>query len=235
VAGKRIALVTGGNRGLGFETARQLAKRGAHVVLTARDIAHGKAAVERLAAEGGEFAYCQLDTASAESIEHARRFVQDEFGRLDILVNNAGILVDTGESSMLNPDLGTIRRTWETNTLGPLQLCAAMVPLMEKNRYGRIVNVSSGMGQLSEMGSGYPAYRLSKTSLNAVTKLVALETQAKGILVNSVCPGWVKTDMGGPNAQRTPEQGVETIVWAATLPDDGPTGGFFRDKKPLAW
>jgi len=109
------------------------------------------------------------------------------------------------------------------------------MPLMKKRKYGRIVNVSSGMGQLSEMGGGYPAYRISKAALNALTRIVSEELKGEGILVNSACPGWVRTEMGGPQGQRTPEQGADTIIWLATLPDDGPTGGFFRDRKPIAW
>jgi NAD(P)-dependent dehydrogenase (short-subunit alcohol dehydrogenase family) len=128
-----------------------------------------------------------------------------------------------------------LRLALETNTFGAFELCRLAVSLMEKNRYGRIVNVSSGMGQLSEMDTGYAAYRLSKTALNAVTAIVAAETKGKNILVNSVCPGWVKTDMGGASAHREIPQGGRSIVWAALLPDDGPTGGFFRDGEPLSW
>ena len=126
-----------------------------------------------------------------------------------------------------------MRRTFETNTLGPLMVSQALIPLMQGS--GRVVNVSSGMGQLAEMNGGYPGYRLSKAALNALTRILADELEDTSVKVNSVCPGWVKTDMGGPDAPRTPEQGVQTIVWLATLPDDGPTGGFFRDKQPIPW
>jgi NAD(P)-dependent dehydrogenase (short-subunit alcohol dehydrogenase family) len=228
-------LITGANRGLGFETSRQLAALGLHVILTSRQASSGKPALESLRAQGGEFTFLQLDTTDPASISRAYQQVAERFGRLDVLVNNAGILIDTADSGVLTADLQVIRKTAETNLYGPILLCEAFVPLMKKNGYGRIVNVSSGMGQLSEMGPGYPAYRLSKTALNAVTRMLSQETKGTGILVNSVCPGWVKTDMGGAGAHRTPEQGAETIVWAATLPEGGPTGGFFRDKKAISW
>lgn len=230
---KKIALVTGANRGLGFETCRQLSKLGYQVILTSRSMPEGKRAVEKLSEGGAKIVYAQLDPTDAGSVEAAARFVEKEFGRLDVLVNNAGIFVEAGTA--LEPDIGVVQRTFETNTLGPLRVCAAFVPLMKKHNFGRIVNVSSGMGQLSEMGTGYPAYRLSKTALNSVTRMVSEETKGTGILVNSVCPGWVKTDMGGAQAPRSLEEGGQSIVWAATLPDNGPTGGFFRDGKPLPW
>jgi len=156
-------------------------------------------------------------------------------------VNYAGILLDPrddakgGTSSSQNSPAEMVEATFRTNTLGPYQTIQLAVPLMKRAGFGRIVNVSSGMGQLSEMAGGYAAYRISKTALNAVTKIFAEENMGTNVLVNSVCPGWVRTDMGGPGAQRTVEQGAETIVWAATLPDDGPTGGFFRDKKRIDW
>jgi NAD(P)-dependent dehydrogenase (short-subunit alcohol dehydrogenase family) len=151
-------------------------------------------------------------------------------GRCDILVNNAGIVADPRGSRVLDSKLATYRETLDTNLLGPLLLAQALVPLMKKNRYGRIVNISSGQGQLADMGVGTPAYRISKTALNALTRTLAAELQGSGILVNSACPGWVRTDMGGPGAPRTVEQGADTPVWLATLPDGGPTGGFFRDR-----
>jgi NAD(P)-dependent dehydrogenase (short-subunit alcohol dehydrogenase family) len=231
---QRVAVVTGANRGIGLETARQLAREGIHVVLTSRDVPKGEAARQKLAAEGLFVAFHQLDVTDLVSIQRLREDLEHDCGRLDILVNNAGILLDNGIHA-LDVDLDMVRETVETNVYGPLLLCQALVPLMEQNGYGRIVNVSSGMGQLSDMGSGNPAYRLSKTALNAVTSMVAAQTRDRNILVNSMCPGWVRTDMGGAAATRSVDQGADTALWLSTLPDDGPTGGFFRDRKPIPW
>ncbi|MBD1928034.1 SDR family oxidoreductase [Trichocoleus sp. FACHB-90] len=234
---KKIAIVTGANRGLGFETCRQLASKDIQVVLTSRDEAKGKAAVEKLQAEGLDVVYHPLDVTNAESIEHLAQFIRNEFGKLDILVNNAGIARDftDAENSIFNTKIDTLQETIETNLYGPLLLSQALIPLMKKHNYGRVVNVSSGAGQLFEMNTGYPAYRISKTALNSLTRLFANELKDTNILVNAVCPGWVKTDMGGSNAPRTVEQGVDTIVWLATLPDDGATSGFWRDRQPIPW
>ncbi|HAZ49318.1 MAG TPA: short-chain dehydrogenase [Cyanobacteria bacterium UBA11371] len=235
---KKVAVVTGANRGLGFETCRQLAKQGIQVILTSRDEAKGKAAAEKLQAEGLDVKFHLLDVTSPDSIEHLAQFIRNEFGRLDILVNNAGIALDFvfgPEGSIFNSKIETLQKTIETNTYAPLLLCQALIPLMKANNYGRVVNVSSGAGQLEDMQTGYATYRISKTALNAVTRIIANELKETNILVNAVCPGWVKTDMGGPNAPRSLEEGVDTIVWLATLPDDGPTSGFFRDRKPIPW
>ena len=234
-ADNKVAVVTGGNRGLGLETCRQLARVGAEVVLASRDPQKGETAAAALHGEGLEVTPHALDVTDPASIERLARFIERQFGRLDILVNNAGVFEDSGAegASALRSDPAIVRRTFETNTLGPLMVSQALIPLMQGN--GRVVNVSSGMGQLAEMNGGYPGYRLSKAALNALTRILADELKGTGIKVNSVCPGWVKTDMGGPDAPRTPEQGVETIVWLATLSDDGPTGGFFRDKQPIPW
>jgi len=230
---KRVAVVTGANRGIGFETCRQLAKKGIQVILTSRDRANGEAAVEKLQAEGLDVSYHPLDVTDSDSVQHLAEFIKSEFGQLDILVNNAGVLLDSSDS-VLNTKIDTSRKTIDTNLYGPLLLCQALIPLMKHN-YGRVVNVSSGAGQLSDMTSGYPSYRISKTALNALTRILSNELKGTNILVNSVCPGWVKTDMGGANASKTPEQGADTIVWLATLPDNGPTSGFFRDRQPIPW
>ncbi len=232
-ATKRVAVVTGANRGIGFETCRQLAKKGIQVILTSRDRAKGEAAVEKLQAEGLDVSYHPLDVTDSDSVQRLAEFIKREFGQLDILVNNAGVSLDSSDS-VLNTKIDTLRKTMDTNLYGPLLLCQALIPLMKHN-YGRVVNVSSGAGQLSDMTSGYPSYRISKTALNALTRILANELKGTNILVNSVCPGWVKTDMGGANAPRTPEQGADTIVWLATLPDNGPTSGFFRDRQPIPW
>ena len=234
---QKVAVVTGANRGLGFEASRQLAKKGYQVVLTSRDEAKGKAAAEKLQAEGLNVIFHPLDVTNDESSQELANFIREQFGKLDVLVNNAAIYIDsqTSGNSVFDAKIDALRQTMETNVYGVLRVTQALIELMKKQNYGRIVNVSSGAGQLTDMGSGYPAYRISKTALNALTRIFSNELQGKNILVNSVCPGWVKTDMGGPNAPRTPEQGVDTIVWLATLPDEGATGGFFRDRQPIDW
>jgi NAD(P)-dependent dehydrogenase (short-subunit alcohol dehydrogenase family) len=174
-------------------------------------------------------------TLDVTSVEHARRlagYITTEIDRLDVLVNNAGMFLDRYHppgNSVLDADLDAVRRTLETNLWGALQVSQALIPLMGGT--GRVVNVSFGMGQLAEMNGCCPGYRFSKVGLNALTRILADELRDSRIKVNSLCPGWVRTDMGGPNADRSVEHGVETIVWLATLPDDGPTGGFFRDRQ----
>ena len=233
---KRVAVVTGANRGIGFEICRQLARRaGVRVVLTARGETKGRAAAKQLRDEGLEVAFHKLDVTSEKSINTFAGWLAGTCKRCDILVNNAGILADPRGSRFLDSSPGTYRETLETNLIGPLLLSQALVPLMQKNRYGRVVNLSSGMGQLSDMGVGSPAYRISKTALNALTRILAVEFKGSGILVNSMCPGWVRTDMGGPAAPRPVEQGADTAVWLATLPVDGPSGGFFRNRKSIPW
>jgi NAD(P)-dependent dehydrogenase (short-subunit alcohol dehydrogenase family) len=172
---------------------------------------------------------------SCRSIRACVAAVAERRGRIDVLVNNAGVMLDPRGSRFLDSKLDTYRDTLETNFFGPLQLAQSVVQLMKANRYGRIINVSSELGQLEEMGAGTPAYRISKTALNALTRILAAEFRESNILVNSMCPGWVKTGIGGDHAPRTPAQAADTAVWLATLPDDGPTGGFFRDRKKIAW
>ncbi|BBD61930.1 short-chain dehydrogenase/reductase SDR [Nostoc sp. HK-01] len=234
---QKVAVVTGGNRGLGFEASRQLAKQGYKVILTSRDEDKGKAAAQKLQAEGLDVIAYTLDVTSDESSQNLAEFIDQQFGKLDALVNNAGIYIDAqaGSKGIIDTKIDTLQTTIDTNVYGVVRVTQALIPLMKKQNYGRIVNVSSGMGQLTDMEGGSPGYRISKTALNAVTRIFASELIGSNILVNSVCPGWVKTDMGGANAPRTPEQGVDTIVWLATLKDDGVTGGFFRDRQPIAW
>jgi NAD(P)-dependent dehydrogenase (short-subunit alcohol dehydrogenase family) len=231
----RIAVVTGANRGIGFEICRQLARKGVNVVLTARDESKGLQATERLQSQRLNVIYHPLDVTDPAAVRRLARYLEATHGRCDILVNNAGILVDKRGSRVLGSAVETFRRTMETNVYGPLMLTQALVPLMRRHRYGRVVNLSSGLGQLEGMGDGTPAYRMSKAALNTLTRMFATATEGSGILVNSLCPGWVRTDMGGPHASRGVEKGAETAVWLATLPDDGPTGGFFRDKTAIAW
>lgn len=239
---KRVALVTGANRGIGFEIARQLGLKTFRVVMGARDEKKGTAASARLADQGLDVHNTLIDVTDAISIQAALGRIVDTFGRLDVLVNNAGIQID-GETDIMTLARDRLLRTLETNAFGPLLLSQACVPLMKKHRYGRIVNLSSTMGALNDItnpeskyaGIHSPAYRISKTLLNAVTALLAKELRGSNILVNSVCPGWVRTDMGGPRAPFSPEEASATPVWLATLPDDGPTGGFFRDRQPIPW
>src|SRR5213594_992932 len=199
---RKVAVVTGANRGIGFETCRQLAKHGMKVVLAARDEAKGRAAAERL---------------------------RDE----DLDVDFAPLDVSDDASGVMQAKIETLRRTMEVNVYGALRVTQALLPLMPKEG-ARIINVSSGMGQLAEMNGGWPGYRISKTSLNALTRIFADELKETGIRVNAICPGWVKTDMGGAKAPRTPQQGADTVVWLATE-REVPTGGFFRDRKPIPW
>jgi NAD(P)-dependent dehydrogenase (short-subunit alcohol dehydrogenase family) len=235
---KRVAVVTGGNRGIGFEVCRQLARTGLRVVLTGRDVARAEQAARVLQDEGLEVVADRLDVADAASIAALAGALHDRYGHIDVLVNNAGISVDEarGIRSILDgPVIDALRDTRETNLVGPMRLCQAFVPAMKRAGYGRVVNVSSQLGSLSSMGTGYETYRITKAALNAVTRILAAELRGTGILVNAACPGGVRTDMGGPNAPRTPQQGADTIVWLATLPDDGPSGGYFQDRKPLPW
>lgn len=233
---QRVAVVTGANRGIGFEIARQLAKLGnIHVVLTARDASKGEAAAKKLRGEKLDVESRALDVNSGESIHAFAHWLAGAHSRCDILVNNAGVMLDPRSSRVLDSKLPAWRETLDTNLIGPLLMIQALAPIMKKNGYGRIVNVSSGQGQLADMGAGTPAYRVSKTALNALTRTLAAELAGSGILVNSMCPGWVKTDMGGSSAPRTVEQGADTALWLATLPDGGPAGGFFRDRKAIPW
>jgi NAD(P)-dependent dehydrogenase (short-subunit alcohol dehydrogenase family) len=220
----RVALVSGGNRGIGLEVCRRLAEEGLSVILGSRDEERGRQAAEGLP---GGVAVRQLDVADAASVE-------SDFGRLDVLVNNAAISNDDGQSGA-EADLERVREALEANLFGAWRLCEAAIPHMRRGGYGRIVNVSTGLAALEDMGGGSPGYRISKTSLNALTRILASELRGSGILVNAVNPGWVQTDMGGANANRTVEEGADGVVWAATLPNNGPTGGFFRDRRHVAW
>ena len=234
MADERIALVTGGNRGIGLELCRQLAQQRVRVILGSRDLAKGVSAVSELKVNGLPVEARQLDVASMQSIRECMNWIRRDVGRLDILINNAGIMVEDDDADPLE-EIEVVRDTMQTNVYGPLLLTRLAIPMMKSRRYGRIVNLSSGMGALSEMGAGYVAYRMSKAGINVVTRVIAAESEGMGILVNSVDPGWVRTAMGGRGATRSVEKGAETPIWLATLPDDGPTGGFFRDRRAIAW
>ena len=230
----RVALVTGANRGIGLEVARQLALRGFTTILGARDAQKGDEAARSLRQGRLEIVPVQLDVTDQQSIDAAKLMVEERFGKLDVLVNNAAILYDDWQRAE-NANLETVREAFETNTLGAWRMCRAFVPLLRQSKHARIVNVSSESGSLTIMGGGTPGYSVSKAALNALTRMLADELRPARILVNSVCPGWVATDMGGPQAPRTVEEGAASVLWAAMLPDDGPTGGFFRDGEPLPW
>jgi NAD(P)-dependent dehydrogenase (short-subunit alcohol dehydrogenase family) len=226
---QRIVLITGANRGLGLETARQMKDLGYQVILTCRDLSKGQFAARELGVT-----VQSLDMTQPDEIQKIADFVKAEYGRLDVLVNNAAVNLDRG-ASLLEIKPETLELTLETNSLAPLWLARAFLPLMMAQNYGRIVNVSSGMGQIKELNDYAASYRLSKLLLNGITRILADAVKGKNILVNAVHPGWVRTDMGGPNAPRSLQQGASGIVWAATLPDDGPHGGFFLDGKPIPW
>jgi NAD(P)-dependent dehydrogenase (short-subunit alcohol dehydrogenase family) len=226
----KVALVTGANRGIGLETARQLAQLGFTVLIGVRDLAKGEAAARKI---GGKVEAVALDVAARDAAAHAAAEVERRFGRLDVLVNNAAIHYDPSARA-LKPDWTVIREAFETNVFGAWRVAAAFAPLLSASGRGRLVNVSSEGGSLASMGAGAPAYSTSKATLNALTRILAAELRGSGVLVNSICPGWVATDMGGPGGRPVAE-GAAGIVWAATLPDDGPTGGFFRNGKRLPW
>jgi NAD(P)-dependent dehydrogenase (short-subunit alcohol dehydrogenase family) len=234
-AGQRVALVTGANRGLGLETSRQLLANGLTVVMAGRD----EAALARARAglgkdEQSRAVIVRMDVTDSRSIVDAHRIVKERVGPVDVLVNNAAILLSESDEVLSIPT-DAYRRTFDTNVFGVIDVCRVFVPDMAQRRYGRIVNVSSGAGQLARMSTYAPAYSMSKTALNAFTRILGATYQGMGVLVNAVDPGWVRTDMGGPSAPRSAQQGADTIVWLGTLPDDGPTGGFFHDRRAIQW
>ncbi|MHB8243560.1 MAG: SDR family oxidoreductase [Solirubrobacteraceae bacterium] len=231
-----VALVTGANRGIGREVARQLAERGYEVLVSARDEGKATAAASEIAAStGATVRALALDVSDPASIAAAAEQVGREPGRLDVLVSNAGVGLDFGVSGT-EPDFDVMQKTLETNFYGPYRLTVALLDLLRSSAHARVVNVSSGMGGVTEMGGWSPGYRVSKAALNAMTRILSTELKDAGVLVNSACPGFVNTDMGGPmGASKSVEDGAAGVVWLATLPDDGPTGGFFRDGAAIAF
>src|SRR5215213_6973273 len=226
-----LALVTGANRGIGFEVARELGRDGMHVLLAARDRAKGEAAATTLAREELDITRVELDVADPETTAAVvPAAIAGAGGRLDVLVNNAGGYPG-GRASQI--DFDVVETAWQANAAGAWRVAVAALPYMEAG--ARIVNVSSGAGSLTTMDGSMPAYNVSKAALNAITRVLADDLRESGILVNSVCPGWVRTDMGGPSASRSVEEGAASVLWAARLGPDGPTGGFFRDGRPVAW
>ncbi|HRP96944.1 MAG TPA: SDR family oxidoreductase [Rhodocyclaceae bacterium] len=231
----RLCVITGASRGLGRATARRLCADGLHVVGTARNVAALEPLAAELAARGHAFEACALDVDDDRSVQAMRDRLAARFDHLDVLINNAGVSLERYQSSLLDLPLDTLRATLETNLFGVLRVTQALMPMLLRSEAGRIVNLASGLGQLADMQAGVPAYRISKTAVNAVTRILAVELADTAVKVNSVCPGWCRTDLGGPDAPRSADEGADTIVWLATLPADGPSGDFFRDRQPLAW
>lgn len=228
---RKIVLVTGANKGIGYEIANQLGQKGFHVVITARDEERGMNAARTLDEKGIEVTFLQMDVADSKSVINAARIFSEKYDHLDVLVNNAAILIESG--SIISMSSKILEDTFRTNTFGPLLVIQNFLKFMTKG--GRIINISSSAGSLSDMTNYSPAYSISKTALNAVTRQFASELSGKGISVNSVCPGWVRTDMGGRNATRSVEKGAETAVWLATGAPRSLTGKFIRDKKEISW
>jgi NAD(P)-dependent dehydrogenase (short-subunit alcohol dehydrogenase family) len=229
----RVALVSGGNRGLGLQIVHRLAEIDMRVVLASRSLDNGHAAVELLGSLASRIAVRQLDITDADSVARLAFWLERRLGRCDVLVNNAAVLLDDEQASH-DVDLEVVRRSLETNVLGTWRLTQAIVPLMLLNGYGRIVNISSGLGSFAAMRRGLPAYRVSKCAVNALTRILADELADDGILVNACCPGPAHLELSDDDLIRL-SASPETPVWLATLPDDGPTGCFFRGRAPIDW
>ena len=229
----RVAVVTGASRGIGREVARQLAIRGDRVVLATRSAADGDRVAAELAADGLVVDARQLDVSQHASVQTFAEQIVYDYLAVDVVINNAAINYDTTQRAS-TADLDDIRRTLDTNLFGAWDVTLALLPLLRASSAPRIVNVSSGGGSLTNLGGGAPAYSLSKTALNALTRMLAAELRGDQILVNAVCPGWVATDMGGAGG-RPVTAGAASVLWAGDLEPDGPTGGFFRDGRPLPW
>ncbi|MCM3537946.1 SDR family oxidoreductase [Priestia endophytica] len=230
----KVALVTGGNRGIGYELVKQLALNDFKVILASRDPDIGHEAAQKLKESNLDVSFVELDIGNQESIRQGAIAVSDRYGRLDVLINNAGVYLDENEK-LLNMEPSVLEKTMATNFFGAYHVIRSFIPLMEQQGYGRIINVSSEYGAMSEMSSpGVGAYKLSKLTLNGLTQLVAAEMNGD-IKINAVDPGWVSTDMGGPSAPRTPKQAARSILWLATIGPEGPNGEFFRDGKRIDW
>jgi len=236
---RKVAVVTGANRGLGHALTKALAEDEYKVFMVGRNKIEIDNASAKLQEAGLNVEGFEADVSKGRHITALSSYVQSQTDHLDLLINNAGVILEPGglDSQVtcftVNPDV--VEEAYSINTVGALRLVQAFYDPLKKARQARIVNVSSGMGTLSKMEGGWPAYRMSKAAMNALTGILAVEFADTRVKVNSVCPGWVKTDMGGPNAERTIEEGIAGILWAAKLPPDGPSGGFFRDGKPIDW
>lgn len=231
MATPRTALVTGGNRGIGLAIARQLAERGDTVLLGSRNLRAGGAAADALRNAGLDVVPLYIDLSDPVRIDAAMKDLQRSGRRVDVLVNNAGVLHET---RLLDLGDSEVAESIAVHVTGPLRLIRAVAPGMTSNGYGRIVNLSSGWGSFAEGMGGPGAYGVTKAALNALTVRLAEELPCT-VKVNAMCPGWVRTRMGGHGATRSPEEAADTAVWLATLPEDGPTGGFFRDRLPIEW
>ncbi len=231
---ERIVLITGANRGIGLETARQLAQRGFHSVIAARDEASGRQAVEGIEARGGKADFLSLDVNNSDSIRHTAGRFGVIGNHLDVLINNAGVYPDKG-LTILTIGRERLVQTFQTNAFGPLEVTQAFLPYLRRARPARIINVSSGYGQLEGLSPDVPSYCLSKLALDGVTIMLAEALRADHIAVNAMCPGWVRTDMGGPNATRSVEEGADTAVWLADQAPHELTGKLFRDRRIIPW
>ena len=230
----KVALVTGGNRGIGYELVKQLAQKGFKVILASRDSEMGHEVAQKLKESNLDVSLLVMDVNNQESIRQAAITVNERYGKLDVLINNAGVYLEENKK-LVAMDPSILEKTMATNFFGVYHVIRSFIPLMEKQGYGRIINVSSEYGAMSEMSyQGVGAYKLSKFALNGLTRLVAAEINSD-IKINAVDPGWVSSDMGGPSAPRTPKQAAESIIWLATIGPEGPSGGFFRDGKPIDW
>lgn len=231
---KRTAVVTGGNRGIGFEICRQLAQQGIQVVLTARDSQKGQQAAQRLREGGGEVYFHPLDITNQQQIQDLVNYVQTQLGHLDILVNNAGVYLDQHQPALtISPNL--ITQAVQTDVCGTFALCQAVIPLMRKQKYGRIVNLSSRTSQMSQMNNLGLSYKIAKAAINVITVVLSKEVAGENILINAVNPGWIQSDMGGKEATLSTAEGAKGPVWLATLPDDSPTGSFFHGCTLMSW
>ncbi|WP_026232403.1 SDR family oxidoreductase [Neolewinella persica] len=230
---QKIALVTGANRGLGKESTRQLAGKGFKVILTSRSES-GREVAQAFRDQGLDVVFHQLDVADGQSIAELAEYLNENYPQLDVLINNAGIHYDTFQST-LNADFAIVEEALRVNAIGPWRVSKALMPMLKKSKGGRIVNVSSSSGSFADSWPGTPAYSMSKTALNMLTLKLAADLEGTNVKVNSVCPGWVRTAMGGPEAPRDVTEGASSILWAALLPDDGPSGGFFRDGVAISW
>jgi NAD(P)-dependent dehydrogenase (short-subunit alcohol dehydrogenase family) len=228
----KTVLITGANRGIGFETARQLAVRGFHVVIGVRSEQSGEKAQRELE-KAGKVSLLVLDVSDSKSVKNAGSNFAP-IGRLDVLINNAGIYPDEGVS-ILTISRERMTSTLQTNTFGPLEMTQVFLPYLKKSLAARVINISSGYGQLDGLSANVPSYCLSKFALNGITIMLADALKQDRIAVNSMCPGWVRTDMGGPSASRSVEEGAETAVWLATEADQSLSGKFFRDRKEIPW
>jgi NAD(P)-dependent dehydrogenase (short-subunit alcohol dehydrogenase family) len=228
---KKIALVTGANKGIGFEIVRQLSKRDFYVVLAARNRQAGELAISKLS---GSVDFQALDVSDDASIEQAAKEFGDKHDHLNVLVNNAGIYPDEG-MNILTITREQLVATFQTNTFGALRVVQAFLPYLKNTGSARVINVSSGYGELNGLSADVPSYCLSKLTLNGVTLMLEQKLRSQGISVNSMCPGWVRTDMGGPGASRSVEEGADTVVWLATDAPQQSSGKFFRDRMEINW